>query len=80
MTYYTVERVHAPCGIRDAVRFRLTYQQVWRSEIQQWCDFKVAEEELGPDPEMWQTPGAKDGDPVPRGQARFVPANVRIGF
>jgi len=49
MTYYTVERVHAPCGLREAVLFRLTYQHEWRSEIQQWCDLKVAEEELGPD-------------------------------
>ena len=50
MTYYTVERVHAPCGSREAALFRLTYQHEWRSEIQQWCDLKVAEEELGPDP------------------------------
>jgi len=50
MTYYTIERVHAPCGSREAALFRLTYQHEWRSEIQQWCDFKVAEEELGRDP------------------------------
>jgi hypothetical protein len=50
VTYYTVVRVHAPCGIRNAAFFRLTYQHEWRSEIQQWCDFKVAEEELTADP------------------------------
>jgi hypothetical protein len=46
--YYTVERVHAPCGIRKAVVFRLTYRREWRPEVQQWCDVKVSEEELGP--------------------------------
>lgn len=46
--YYTVERVHAPCGTRKAMVFRLTYRRDWRPEIQQWCDVKVAEEELEP--------------------------------
>ena len=50
MTYYTVERVHSPCGIRESALFRLTYQHEWRAEIQQWCDLKVAEEELDPAP------------------------------
>ncbi len=44
--YYTVERVHAPCGTRKAVLFRLIYRREWRPEIQQWCDVKVSEEEL----------------------------------
>jgi len=44
--YYTVERVHSPCGIRKAVIFRLTYHRVWRPEVQQWCDVKVSEEEV----------------------------------
>ena len=39
-----------PCGIREAALFRLSYQSEWRPEIRQWCDFKVAEEELEPDP------------------------------
>jgi hypothetical protein len=46
--YYTVERVHAPCGTRKAVLFRLTYRREWRPEVQQWCDVKVSEEELKP--------------------------------
>jgi hypothetical protein len=45
--YYTVERVHAPCGTGKAVVFRLTYRREWRPEIQQWCDVKVSEQELG---------------------------------
>lgn len=46
--YYTVERVHARCGTRSAVVYRLTYRREWRPEIEQWCDYKVAEEELRP--------------------------------
>src|SRR6267154_1200618 len=46
--HYTVERVHAPCGTRKAVVFRLTCRREWRPEVQQWCDVKVSEQELGP--------------------------------
>jgi hypothetical protein len=45
--HYTVERVHAPCGTREAMLFRLTYRREWRPEIQQWCDVKISEEEIG---------------------------------
>ncbi len=46
--YYTVERVHTPCGTGKAVIFRLTYRREWRPEVQQWCDVKVSEEALEP--------------------------------
>ena len=48
LVYYTVERVHTPCGTGRAVVFRLTYRREWRPEVQQWCDVKVSEQEIEP--------------------------------
>jgi hypothetical protein len=51
-TYYTIRRIHSPCGSRSAVVLDLTYRRQWRPELGdegQWCDFLVDQKEVGGD-------------------------------